>query len=222
MNYLIYKITNLINNKIYIGCHITKNIDDSYFGSGSVLNKAIKKYKKENFKKEIIYFCVSKEEMFNIEKQIVNEEFIKSNNNYNIKLGGLGGFDYINKNNLNDPYINFENSKELNKKAIKKFKILYKEDEEFKNKMLLKSKKGIKRILELYPKGTFFGKKHKESSKIKIGLYNSIRQKGSGNSNFGNVWIYSKKEKISKSIPKTDLKDWILKGWVKGRKMSFV
>lgn len=47
-SHLIYKITNLINNKIYIGYHSTNDIHDNYFGSGVALNKAIKNMEKIN------------------------------------------------------------------------------------------------------------------------------------------------------------------------------
>ena len=43
--YLIYKTTNLLNNKIYIGSHRTDNIEDDYLGSGTLLKQAIKKIK---------------------------------------------------------------------------------------------------------------------------------------------------------------------------------
>jgi group I intron endonuclease len=58
---VIYKTTNLINGKIYIGQD--KNNDPTYYGSGTILKKAIKKYGKENFKKEILENCHSSEEL---------------------------------------------------------------------------------------------------------------------------------------------------------------
>lgn len=54
MYYIIYKITNLLTNQEYVGSHKTKNINDTYYGSGSLIKKALKEFKKENFKKEIL------------------------------------------------------------------------------------------------------------------------------------------------------------------------
>lgn len=91
MNYIIYKITNTKNNKIYIGKHQTENINDGYFGSGVALEKAIKKYGKNLFIKEILFIFDSEDEMNRKEKEIVTEEFIAKKNNYNIGVGGEGG-----------------------------------------------------------------------------------------------------------------------------------
>jgi group I intron endonuclease len=98
--YYMYQITNLLDNKIYIGTHKTKNLNDSYMGSGKVLNRAIKKYGIENFKKDILEYFDTAEEMFAREKEIVNEEFLARDDVYNIRRGGFGGFDYINNSGM--------------------------------------------------------------------------------------------------------------------------
>lgn len=95
-HYLVYKTTCLLNSKIYIGKHQTDNLDDGYLGSGNLLRRAIEKYGLENFKREILFECSSKEEMDAKEAELVNEEFLKHKDVYNIKLGGQGGWDYCN------------------------------------------------------------------------------------------------------------------------------
>lgn len=36
--YYIYQITNLVNAKIYVGVHKTKDLNDGYMGSGKVIS----------------------------------------------------------------------------------------------------------------------------------------------------------------------------------------
>lgn len=116
-HFLIYKITNKINGKIYIGKHITKNIDDGYMGSGKHLKRAINKYGIENFEREIL-FCFDNElEMNSKEAELVTEEFCLREDTYNLCVGGQGGFSYINREILDKEYRS-KRSKKLAKKSL--------------------------------------------------------------------------------------------------------
>ena len=88
----IYITTNMINGKKYIG---QKKFDDkwkNYVGSGYNLKKAIEKYGKENFIKEIIYIAYTKDELDKAEIDFINlHDAVESNDYYNIALGGQGG-----------------------------------------------------------------------------------------------------------------------------------
>lgn len=99
---LIYKITNEINKKIYIGAHSTLNIHDRYMGSGTNIKKAIKKYGRKNFTKEILFIFETRAEMFEKEKELVNEEFISRKDVYNQVLGGLNLFKKGEKMGINE------------------------------------------------------------------------------------------------------------------------
>lgn len=89
----IYKTTNNINGKIYIGqSHKIKEESTDYFGSGFYLKRAIKKNGKENFKKEVLEECLTKKQLN--EREIYWISFYNSidkNIGYNIALGGQGG-----------------------------------------------------------------------------------------------------------------------------------
>lgn len=92
-NHYIYKITNKLNNKFYIGkrscnCDI---INDKYMGSGILIKKAIKTYGIDNFKKEILVICESAEYALNVEALLVNDELLSNPLCYNLNTGGWGG-----------------------------------------------------------------------------------------------------------------------------------
>lgn len=91
MHFLIYKITNNINGKIYIGAHKTNDINDSYMGSGKHIKAAVKKYGRDSFTKEILHIFDNPHDMYLKETEIVNSEFIQRYDTYNCKVGGRGG-----------------------------------------------------------------------------------------------------------------------------------
>jgi len=90
--YYIYQTTNLVNGKIYIGVHKYSDSRDHYYkGSGKALKFAFKKYGRKNFRKDILFEFDNKEEAYNKEIEIVNKEFLKRDDIYNLQLGGKGG-----------------------------------------------------------------------------------------------------------------------------------
>lgn len=95
MYYIIYKITNLINGKIYIGKHKTKKIDDGYMGSGKYIKVAILKYGITNFSKDILSYHETEESMNLTESLLVNQEFVDRNDTYNLVIGGGCGWSYV-------------------------------------------------------------------------------------------------------------------------------
>lgn len=97
MKFTIYQTVNLLNGKIYIGKHETDDPYDDYLGSGKILLSAIRKYGRENFKKDVLYIFESRQEMDAKEAEIINEDFVIRNDTYNIKTGGIGGWDHINR-----------------------------------------------------------------------------------------------------------------------------
>lgn len=189
MHYLIYKISNNINGKTYIGCHKTKNINDGYMGSGVAITQAYEKYGIENFTKEILFDCSSAEEMFEKEEQLVEI----GPHSYNLMKGGHGGFAHINEQGKNK---NFNWSE-------------YRNSENYKQSQQKGYENGIGRDGFVKPKfkgNEFLGKTHSESTKQAIGEKNSKHQTGAGNSQFGTMWVTNGVEnmKINKTDPIPD------------------
>jgi group I intron endonuclease len=88
--YFIYKTINLINKKCYVGFHATNEEYDEYFGSGIMLNNAIKKYGIQNFIRGIIEY-INPDEWQEKEQYWIKE--MRSHINewgYNLTYGGDG------------------------------------------------------------------------------------------------------------------------------------
>ena len=88
---IIYKTINLINSKFYIGKDSKNNPE--YLGSGLNLQRAIKKYGKENFEKIILEYCETNEQLCVREKHWIKETKAQELG-YNIADGGHGGSTY--------------------------------------------------------------------------------------------------------------------------------
>ena len=170
MYYTVYKTTNQVNGKFYIGTHKTVDLNDDYIGSGKYLKHAIEKHGIENFKKEILFVFDNAEEMFAKEAEIVTVDFLTEENTYNLKVGGFGGFDYINQNP--DKFLTEKrlNSLWTNKQRNDRWKAKYATDESFRKKIREASILARKKMAQNNPNGTFFGKSHSDKTKKIIGL----------------------------------------------------
>jgi len=212
--YTIYKITNEINGKIYIGSHKTNNLNDNYMGSGKYLTHAIQKHGIENFTKEILYVFDTPEQMYAKEAELVNENFLVETNTYNLKVGGFGGWDYINNNEELRIAKNKKARKNANKKgALEKAKKAKAE--------LMKDPVYVKQIGQKISEankgkpGIFKGKKHSQESRKKMSLSSKGKTVGEKNSQYGTIWITNGQE--NKKIKKDSI---IPSGWYKGRKIQ--
>ena len=229
MYYVIYKITNLINNKIYIGKHKTSDLNDNYIGSGVYIKRAIKKYGIENFKKEILHYCTSEEEMNNLELQIVNKDFLNRSDVYNINLGGLGSWDYVNHTlHLNGNKMVIKNKtleeiKAIRQKAIikgKETRSIHKQDKDYIEEERKRRSLAMKNTWKI-KKHPWIGRKHSVESKQKMSQSHENIGCGEKNSQYGTIWIYNLKLKLNKKIKKEELNLYLNQGWFKGRKLKF-
>jgi hypothetical protein len=87
--YIVYKTTNKINNKFYIGVHNMKC--PWYKGSGTHLKNSIKKYGRENFIRETLFIFETSHKAYEKEAELVTFELVADPMCYNLKLGGKGG-----------------------------------------------------------------------------------------------------------------------------------
>ena len=216
MFYTIYKITNNLDGKIYIGKHQTKDLNDEYMGSGKHLKYSQEKYGIENFEKEILFQFDNEAEMNSKEAELVTDEFCLREDTYNLCPGGKGGFGYLNSTGLNRGEWHSQtldtHMKKMSSKGNEKKKALFDSDPEWKEKYSKSLSESTKKQFEKYGH-PFKGKTHSDEWKSRQSLIMKEKQAGSKNSQFGTMWITdgfnNKKIKKEDSIPE---------GWYKGYK----
>lgn len=92
---VVYKTTNLVNGKIYVGKTHRKDGFDRYLGSGKVFRQAMRKYGRENFKREIIEECETREDLDIAESKWIELLHARDPDiGYNLAPGGEGGGAY--------------------------------------------------------------------------------------------------------------------------------
>jgi hypothetical protein len=210
--HFIYKTTNLLSGKYYIGMHSTDNLEDGYMGSGKRLRYSLNKYGKENHKVEILEFFGSREELAEREKEIVNLNEIAKEDCINLKVGGEGGLGFVSLSACTKGGLIAGN---IIKKRIES-------DSEFREKTLATLHNNMKNIWktpEIAKKiltNLELGRgKHSEEYKKKLSSIKKGTGMGQSNSQYGTCWITNGKE--NKKIKKNETENHINCGWRLGR-----
>lgn len=205
MHYYLYEIKNTVNDKIYVGVHKTKSLDDGYMGSGKVISNAIRKYGIENFTKTILETFDNPVDMFDREKEVVNDEFLARPDVYNLRRGGTGGFDYVNtlKTDAERTRVGKLGQQAIRDKKLNRYAPGYVSrfaDKELQKKLLARA---------IAPTAVA---KRKETYK-RIG-----HSQGQLNSQFGTCWMFCDWLEKNIKIKKELVPYYLDQGWSKGRK----
>lgn len=217
--FTVYQTTCLVNGKTYIGCHKTTDPNDSYLGSGTYFSKAVQKYGKENFKKEVLFIFDNAEEMLAKERELV---VVDPDKTYNLDRGGWPGFgsrpqekvlaatrkrnDAQQERCSSDPEYHAR-IQQVAKNARKQFLKRLEEPDfasSFKEKM--HPIQTMAKEAALSP----------ESKLKRVESFTRIQhQSGETNSQFGTCWV--KKDGISLKISLSCLEQYLSEGYLRGR-----
>jgi hypothetical protein len=209
--YTVYKTTNTLNGRYYIGVHQTDDLDDDYLGSGKLLKQAIKKYGREAFTREYLAIFESADKMFALEGELVTSDLVVDTLCYNLKEGGNGGWQIHNR----SPEFTWARRKGAEAAT------LVRDDQVWRDAMSAAQR--LRWELNGRPAGFAYdwtGKTHREETKRKIGEANR-KMVGKKNSQFGTAWVYNEEMKQSRKVSVNEIEELLLAGWKRGRKMKF-
>jgi hypothetical protein len=208
--YTVYKTVNLLNGKFYFGVHKTKDPDDEYLGSGTYIKRAVAKYGEQNLRKEVLFIYLDAESAFGKEDELIQcwreHPLCK-----NLRKGGSGGFDYINREGLAD-YANAARVSHGSQSC--------RDPQHYKMMSDVRAKQirehGIEpdvsaKISET-SKRTWTGRKHRPETIAKMTLTDRAGKK---NSQYGTCWITDGVKNLK--VKQNDLAPYVLIGWRRGR-----
>lgn len=213
MSYVIYKCTNKINGKIYIGKTkkglkkriLTHKADWKFAAkvgdASKPLYNAFSKYGFENFSWEVIDTAETEKELNEKEKYWINE--LKSSvifENYNIGDGGEGGDNFTNNPNKDRIVENFKKRKHFSLTDEHKKKLLEGRKRYLESEKSKESFKKISNSLKEYFKtheAPATGRPVSEQTREKIRQTLGDRCKGEKNPNFGHKWTQEMKDSLS-------------------------
>ena len=216
MVHTIYKTTNLVNGKFYIGIHKTDDPQDEYLGSGKLIRLAVAKYGGQNFKKEILFKFTDADEAFKKEEELI--EINRGNPlSYNLRKGGSGGFDYLNRNGFSS--IGGKRSWAGKKKKWEKNPESRKKQDESSRRNLAIATTYV--TLEMRRKNqkigieAWRGRHHSDEYKKR----KSRELLGDKNPRYGQVWVNL--GGLEEVISPIEFESYLSLGWIKGRSKRY-
>lgn len=208
---VIYKITNKLNNKSYIGRKkiYSKNYNDlhNYFGSGIHIINSIKKYGIENFKKEYLDVAYSDEELDKKEIYYI-EKYNTFKEGYNATKGG-------------EHFRGEFSNNELRKQKISEWSKNFWKDDENRNKVInsrigKKRNSVTKKKMSESAKNSWTEERRKNASEsgnyIRHFDEETRKRIGESLSNLINI----NNGKIEKRVSESELENYLSQGFIKG------
>lgn len=226
--YTVYRITNLVNGRLYVGCHQTDDLDDGYLGSGKIIRRAVKKYGIDKFSKEVLHIFSNREDMLSKEREIVTQEFCARRDTYNVMPGGHGGFAHMNDGGA-DHVLRTRRAGLLRKAAIGSdgFVRLQKlANAASKAKGLgihrpgfhLTNKTNFRNAPNLQKMAIAVANSPEAKAKKKESFARIAHSQGANNSQYGSMWITD--GTVSRKIRSDSLSSWIVQGYRPGRTIT--
>lgn len=196
--WIVYQTTNLVNNKIYIGVHktIDPNTFDGYLGNGIYINapcsymyaktafeSAVKKYGPSSFRRTTLKVFSNEEDAYNEEARIVDENFLKRSDVYNMILGGK--IPYIKK--ATNPIYQYD----LSGNFVREFKSVYEASQKIN-----RASSSLAEACSCNNSCAGFYWSHIKQDKLDMTYYKNLRV-------YKTLYQYSKDGKFIKEFPST-------------------